>query len=105
MLTDPPFQVASCEHGKVEVKKFFGPEARGQIAHMNTEGQHRGAVNAAKAAAAKAAEKHAHDHKHGHGDHKHGHGDHKHDHKVCQSLLDRLYIFLQILSGPVCPAK
>lgn len=70
--------MASCEHGKVEVKKFFGPEAKGQVAHMNTEGQHRGAVNAAKAAAAKAAEKHAHGHKHEHGHGEHQHGDHEH---------------------------
>jgi hypothetical protein len=77
------FQVASCEHGKVEVKKFFGPGAKGLVAHMNTEGQHRGAVNAAKAAAAKAAEKdsaHDHTHKHEHGEHKHEHGEHKHHH-------------------------
>lgn len=34
-------QVEACEHGKVDVNRIFGPEARGIIAHMNTEGQHR----------------------------------------------------------------
>lgn len=45
-------QVEACEHGKVDVKKVFGPEARGVVAHMNSEAQHRGAVAAAKNAAA-----------------------------------------------------
>ncbi len=73
-------QVSGCEHGKVDVQKVFGPEAKGLVAHMNTEGQHRGAVAAAKAAAAaKTAKKDSHDHKHE--DHKHAdHDDHDHVH-------------------------
>ena len=80
-------QVEGCEHGRVAVKKVFGPEAKGLVAHMNTEGQHRGAVAAAKAAAQKAhadGDKHGHGHKHEHGhEHEHGHkheDGHKHDH-------------------------
>ena len=78
-------QVSGCEHGKVDVQKIFGPEAKGLVAHMNTEGQHRGAVAAAKAAAAaKTAKKEAHGHEHhGHDceqcNEKHDHGEHGHE--------------------------
>ena len=72
-------QVSGCEHGKVDVQKVFGPEAKGLVAHMNTEGQHRGAVAAARAAAAaKTAKKEGHEHKHA--DHEPHEHDHAHEH-------------------------
>lgn len=45
-------QVISCEQGRVDLDEIFGKEARGIVAHLNTEGHHRGAVAAAKALAA-----------------------------------------------------
>lgn len=78
-------QVEACEHGKVDIKKVFGPEAKGIIAHLNTEGQHRSAVQAARHAAKQTAENrhegHQHAHNHDEHHHEHDHGDHKHEHE------------------------
>ncbi len=41
-------QVISCEHGRISLDEVFGPEAKGFIASLNTEGHHRGAVAAVK---------------------------------------------------------
>ena len=78
----------------MDVQKVFGPEAKGLVAHMNTEGQHRGAVAAAKAAAAaKTAKKESPTHSHGHHEthdhkrHDHGH-DHDHDCEQCNEKHD-----------------
>jgi hypothetical protein len=48
----PWLQVISCEHGCVDLDQVFGKEAKGLVAHLNTEGHHRGAVAAARALAA-----------------------------------------------------
>ncbi len=42
----------ACEQGRVDLDDVFGKEAKGIVAHLNTEGHHRGAVAAARALAA-----------------------------------------------------
>ena len=87
---NPLAKVVRCEHGMVPVVDILGPEATALVAKLNVEGQHRGAVaaarsieaEAAKAAAAAASEgEHEHHHEHAH----HGH-EHKHDDncKACE---------------------
>ena len=93
-------QVFACEQGKVDLDQIFGREAQSLVAHLNTEGQHRGAVAAAAAMQQQdAAHSHAapgvdhdpssckqctdgsHDHDHHGHDHAHEHNDgHKHEH-------------------------
>lgn len=41
-------QIISCERGRISLDEVFGPEAKGFIAGLNTEGHHRGAVAAVK---------------------------------------------------------
>ena len=41
-------QVLACERGRIGLDEVFGPEAKGFIASLNTEGHHRGAVAAVK---------------------------------------------------------
>ena len=41
-------QVISCEQARISLDEVFGPEAKGFIASLNTEGHHRGAVAAVK---------------------------------------------------------
>ncbi len=41
-------QVISCEQARISLDEVFGPEAKGFIAGLNTEGHHRGAVAAVK---------------------------------------------------------
>ncbi|KAL4424848.1 hypothetical protein ABPG77_011098 [Micractinium sp. CCAP 211/92] len=88
---NPLAQVVSCAHGQVPVQKLFGSEAQGLVSKLNIEGQHRGAVAAAKSleqAEAEAAGGHAHkdckacaSEKEGEGHHHHHHHhDHGHDH-------------------------
>lgn len=48
-------QVLHCEHGKVDLKQVFGKESRAIVAHLNVEGQHRGAVAAVRAQQAEGA--------------------------------------------------
>lgn len=97
---NPLAQVVPVERGKIDVDAVFGQAASNLVAHLNTEGQHRGAV-AAALAEAKAADGHNHacsdshctDHSHHHHHHHHegAHGkeaactdpgcqDHGHDH-------------------------
>ena len=88
-------QVTPVTQGAIPIDKVFGKEAQALISKLNIEGQHRGAVAAARtleaqeeaAAGAEAAgeqqqqEQHAHGHTHSHG-HKHGHKHaHEHEHK------------------------
>ena len=42
-------QVIPCEQGRVDLARVFGRDARALVAHLNVEGQHRGAVAAARA--------------------------------------------------------
>lgn len=42
-------QVFSCEQARVDLEQIFGREAQALVAHLNIEGQHRGAVAAATA--------------------------------------------------------
>lgn len=75
---NPLSTVVPCEHGKVPVDIVFGSSTQGVMAKLNVEGQHRGAVAAAKALQHKDA--HVHDGHHSHTDgHHHGH-DHEHSH-------------------------
>ena len=84
-----PVQVLHCEHGQVDLKKVFGKDSRAIVAHLNVEGQHRGAVAAVRAqqdedeaaAAAAAAAADSHEHMHGEG-HEHG-GAHTHPGGSC----------------------
>mmetsp|Transcript_2 Transcript_2/g.1 ORF Transcript_2/g.1 Transcript_2/m.1 type:complete len:295 (+) Transcript_2:1029-1913(+) len=77
---NPLAEIIPAERGKVEVDSVFGKDGHNLVAHLNTEGQHRGAVAAALAAAKQEEDhKHGHDHQchdHNHGySHDHGHGD------------------------------
>ena len=89
-------QVFTCEQARVDLEQVFGQEAQSLVAHLNIEGQHRGAVAAATAmhehdAAHSHAEPaagvehdpencklcedgHSHDHNHDHSHHDHAHG-------------------------------
>ena len=73
---NPLSTVVSCELGKVPIDLVFGNMARGVMAKLNVEGQHRGAVAAAKAL------QNAGDHSSCGADHHHQHGHHeaKHNH-------------------------
>lgn len=92
---NPLATVMRCSHGSVPVSELLGSSApRGIVAHLSVEGQHRGAVAAAKAqvddhkhADHQKHADHSHDdHNHGHNhNHNHGHG-HNHDHSGdCQA--------------------
>ncbi|GFR40301.1 hypothetical protein Agub_g483 [Astrephomene gubernaculifera] len=83
---NPLATVIPCTQGKIPIERVFGSQVRSVVAHLNIEGQHRGAVAAAKsrraqeeadaeAAKKKEEEEHHHHHHHHHHDH-----DHKHDH-------------------------
>ena len=87
-------QVFSCEHGRLDLEQIFGREAQALVAHLNIEGQHRGAV-----AAATAMQEHdaAHSHDEGiehdpkkcklctdHDGHDHGHSHHDHAHGLAE---------------------
>uniref|UniRef100_A0A061RBY9 Cobalamin synthesis protein n=1 Tax=Tetraselmis sp. GSL018 TaxID=582737 RepID=A0A061RBY9_9CHLO len=77
---NPLCQVAACERGVIDIDTVVGKEGASLVAHLNTEGQHRGAIAAAKAEAKHKGEDHGHDHCHEHGhDHEHCHG-HAHGH-------------------------
>eukprot|EP00877_Chromochloris_zofingiensis_P009401 jgi/Chrzof1/4714/Cz14g23240.t1 len=103
---NPLATVIPCEHSKIPLERVFGSSVHKFAAQLNIEGQHRGAVAAAKTA--QAAEQHSlehqhdhdhshhqhadhhhdddckdhdHQHHHDHGDHKHKHGEHQHAHK------------------------
>jgi len=43
--------VIACQHGAVPVDQVCGPQARALVSSLNIEGQHRGAVAAARAEA------------------------------------------------------
>lgn len=49
---NPLATVIACEHGKVPLERVFGGNVHKVVAHLNTEGQHRGAVAAARQQAA-----------------------------------------------------
>ncbi|KAG2488742.1 hypothetical protein HYH03_012740 [Edaphochlamys debaryana] len=91
---NPLAQVIQCTQGQIPIDRVFGSAVHSVVAKLNIEGQHRGAVAAAKAqldaeAKAKGEHKHGHKHEHKHShDHDHSHGeegcaacDHDHDHK------------------------
>lgn len=62
---------------QIPIEKVFGSSVHSVVAKLNIEGQHRGAVAAARTLQQQQKEA---EHKHGHGhEHKHGHG-HKHEH-------------------------
>jgi G3E family GTPase len=88
---NPLARIIPCERGVVDVASVFGPASVGLVAHLNVEGQHRGAVAAAgegdgcaECAAtgdARAADGHAHGHGHHHHEHAHEHThEHTHEH-------------------------
>lgn len=52
-------QVISCEQARISLDEVFGPDAKGFIAGLNTEGHHRGAVAAVKSQQLKEV-RHAH---------------------------------------------
>lgn len=94
---NPLSKVFTCEQAKVDLEQVFGREAQSLVAHLNIEGQHRGAVAAATAMSAHDSahshsepapgvehdpenckmceDGHSHDHSH---DHNHSHHDHGH---------------------------
>lgn len=41
-------QIIPASYGQVPIERVFGADAQGLVARLNTEGQHRGAVAAAK---------------------------------------------------------
>ena len=96
-------QVFACEHANLDLEQIFGREAQSLVAHLNIEGQHRGAVAAASAMQQHESahshadsgpefehdpkkcklchDEHDHDHEHDHGhdhSHEHAHDDHGH---------------------------
>eukprot|EP00195_Chlamydomonas_chlamydogama_P007941 CAMPEP_0202896436 /NCGR_PEP_ID=MMETSP1392-20130828/5445_1 /ASSEMBLY_ACC=CAM_ASM_000868 /TAXON_ID=225041 /ORGANISM="Chlamydomonas chlamydogama, Strain SAG 11-48b" /LENGTH=565 /DNA_ID=CAMNT_0049581799 /DNA_START=114 /DNA_END=1811 /DNA_ORIENTATION=- len=79
---NPLATVIPCTQGKVPIEVVFGSQAHGVVAKLNTEGQHRGAVAAAKAA--QQASEHKHDHKHKH-EHKHDHAADGKEHDGCKA--------------------
>lgn len=86
---NPLAHVFKCTQGKIPIDSIFGTAARAAgVARLNIEGQHRGAVAAAKQAAEAEHkhEHHDHDHKHDHG-HKHSHEGHEH-HDGCKACED-----------------
>jgi len=86
---NPLAQVVAAERGRVNVDSVFGAGRPALVAHLNTEGQHRGAVAAVLAEAAVEGGKedkqcpdphctddhHHHHHDDGHNHHHHGHGE------------------------------
>ncbi|GAX79064.1 hypothetical protein CEUSTIGMA_g6504.t1 [Chlamydomonas eustigma] len=78
---NPLASVMSCQQGKVPIEVVFGSCASGVMSKLNVEGQHRGAVAAAKALKAKVeAEEKKHHHHHEHHEHEHHHHHHEHSH-------------------------
>ncbi|PSC76572.1 cobalamin biosynthesis isoform A [Micractinium conductrix] len=87
---NPLAQVVACTHGEVPVQQLFGSGAQALVSKLNIEGQHRGAVAAAKSLEAaqhteghegghdgcKACDEGEHEHKH---EHSHAADGHKHD--------------------------
>ena len=69
-------QVMPCQWGKIDLDSVFGKASQSLVAHLNVEGQHRGAVAAARAN----AEKHAHTKEHDHGHEKMHEHEHAHSH-------------------------
>ncbi|KAL3158075.1 hypothetical protein ABBQ32_011681 [Trebouxia sp. C0010 RCD-2024] len=59
---NPLSKVFTCEHARLDLEQIFGREAQALVAHLNIEGQHRGAV-----AAATAMQKHDAAHRHDEG--------------------------------------
>ncbi|KAG2438247.1 hypothetical protein HYH02_010946 [Chlamydomonas schloesseri] len=82
---NPLATVIPCTQGQIPIERVFGSAVHSVVAKLNIEGQHRGAVAAAKSRlAAEEAEKKGHHHHHHH-DHEHGKEgceahDHDHDH-------------------------
>mmetsp|Transcript_2194 Transcript_2194/g.3610 ORF Transcript_2194/g.3610 Transcript_2194/m.3610 type:complete len:598 (+) Transcript_2194:105-1898(+) len=76
---NPLASVVPCTEGKVPLESVFGSSSQAVVAKLNVEGQHRGAVAAARNQQAEAEKqaKEAHHHGHGH-EHKHAHEDHAH---------------------------
>lgn len=91
---NPLADVHRCEQGKIDIEKLFGSAAKeGLLASLTTEGQHRGAVIAAKKHQEEEKEEkegdeckdkgctdpehHHHEHKHDH----HHHHKHEHEHE------------------------
>lgn len=74
---NPLAKVTSCQQGRVDIARMFGPGSKGIIASLNIEGQHRSAVSAVAKAQIEAQ-------KHDHGDltngHAHDHAHHSHEH-------------------------
>ena len=83
-------QVMPCQWGKIDLDSVFGKASQSLVAHLNVEGQHRGAVAAARAN----AQKHAHAEEHGHS-HEHKH-EHNHDHGHGASSADFLQRTLRL---------
>eukprot|EP00887_Chlorella_sp_A99_P005800 scaffold1.g5800.t1 len=84
--------VVPCQFGEVPIDKVFGKGAQRVVASLNIEGQHRGAVAAARtleqqeaAAAAEAARKEQHRHHHHHG---HGHGEGEGAEEGCRACAE-----------------
>jgi G3E family GTPase len=98
---NPLARIVRAAHGEVPVADLLGPESTGLVAKLNVEGQHRGAVAAARSfeeeeqAEKEENEKHHHEHKHDHHNHEdgghcskcdeeghdHAHHHHTHDHE------------------------
>jgi G3E family GTPase len=95
---NPLARIVKAAHGEVPVADLLGPEATGLVAKLNVEGQHRGAVAAARSLEQEVQEEkeekekehdhHGHNHKHEDGGcskcdeegHDHAHHEHKHEH-------------------------
>lgn len=86
---NPLARIVRAAHGEVPVAHLLGPEATGLVAKLNVEGQHRGAVAAARSVEQEEQQEKEEKHDHDHHDHKHEDGDHctkcdeeghKHDH-------------------------
>lgn len=100
---NPLATVIPCQQGKIPLEKVFGEGSNAVVSKLNVEGQHRGAVAAARALQDQGgsedckacAHEHAHDHSHSHDhaadghkhegckacDHEHEHHHHHHDHE------------------------
>jgi len=93
---NPLSTVVPCELGKVPIEIVFGNSTQGVMAKLNVEGQHRGAVAAAKALkhsedhSSHGHDHHHHGHQHGHQHGKHSHADGGHDHVDCKAR-DRMH--------------
>jgi len=86
---NPLAKVSACERGRVDLEAVFGRDATGLVAHLNVEGQHRGAVAHAQALAEELEEggeggcavcaATGEDKKGGEGGHSHSHHHHHHE--------------------------